>query len=219
MKNLIWIVAVLFSVQAHAQSGAQPTQPFGTYIQTLPLASTPLTGNEQMYVLQGGVSKKVLTSNVIGAGGGGSPLTVGTTVINNGTTGQLLYNNGGVLGNSFALSSVASLTAQDQTLAGGANVTGTNLGTVSSGTTTVDCGKSPLQYLTNGGAFTLAGPASDGSCIIQTTNNGSAGTITFSGFSQGSNSGDSLDTTNGHKFSISVYRINSISHYLISAYQ
>gem|GEM_PF-3147688 len=114
---------------------------------------------------------------------------------------------------------MAALDLADQTLSGGANVTAANLGTKSSGTTTVDCGTSPLQYLTNGGAFTLAAPSNDGSCIVQVTNNGSAGTITFSGFSVGSNTGDALTTSNTSSFAISVWRINSKASYRIAAYQ
>ncbi len=44
-------------------------------------------------------------------------------------------------------------------------------------------------------------------------------TITFSGFSQGSNSGDSLDTTNGHIFDITLSRIGGNPHRLVSALQ
>lgn len=111
------------------------------------------------------------------------------------------------------------LDVADQTISGGFNVTSDNLGTVSSGTTTIDCGARPLQYLTNGGAFTLAAPSNDGSCLVLTTNNASAGTITFSGFSVGSNTGDALDTTNTHKFTISIWRINSTSGYRVAAHQ
>jgi hypothetical protein len=113
----------------------------------------------------------------------------------------------------------AILTVADQTLSGGANVTAANLGTKSSGTTTIDCGTVPLQYLTNGGAFTLAAPASDGSCILQVTNNGSAGSITFSGFTVGSNTGASLTTTSTNKFMISIARINGSSIYNVMAQQ
>jgi hypothetical protein len=114
---------------------------------------------------------------------------------------------------------LASLTTADQTLSGGANVTSLSIGTVTSGTTTIDCGTSPLQYLTNGGAFTLAAPVADGSCIVQTINNGSAGTITFSGFTVGTSTGDALDITNGHKFAISIWRINGTSGYRVANYQ
>ena len=114
---------------------------------------------------------------------------------------------------------VAMLDLADQTLSGGANVTSSNQGTKSSGTFTVDCGVSPLQYIVNGGAFTLAAPANDGSCIVRSLNNGSAGTITFSGFTVGSNTGDVLTTVNTNAFAIQIWRINGVSRYLVSAYQ
>ena len=111
------------------------------------------------------------------------------------------------------------LNTPDQTLAGGANVTAYSIGTVTSGTSTIDCGKSPLQYMVDGGAFTLAAPSNDGSCIIRILNNGSAGAITPSGFTVGSNTGDTPDTTNAHAFAWQIWRINGVSRYLISAYQ
>lgn len=113
----------------------------------------------------------------------------------------------------------ASLTATDQTLSGGANVTAFSLGTLSSGTTTVDCGKSPLQFFTDGGAFTLAAPSNDGSCDLLQTNNGSAGTVTPSGFTVGSNTGDALDNTNTHKFLWHIERINGTATYMTKALQ
>lgn len=109
-----------------------------------------------------------------------------------------------------------SATATDQTISGGANVTPTSLTT---GSITVDCGKCPLQFITNGGAFTITAPTNDGSCLLLVTNNGSAGAITFSGFSVGSSTGDALDTTNAHKFTVSIWRINSVSGYRVAAHQ
>lgn len=114
---------------------------------------------------------------------------------------------------------LAALNLADQTLSGGANVTAANLGTKSSGTLTIDCGTSPLQFVTNGGAFTLTAPANDSSCIVMSTNNGSAGAITFSGFSVGSATGDALTTTNTSKFSISIWRVNGTSGYRVAAMQ
>lgn len=111
---------------------------------------------------------------------------------------------------------VAALNLQDQSLSGGANVTSLSLAT---GSVTIDCGKCPLQYITNGGAFTITAPSNDGSCILLVTNNASAGAITFSGFSVGSNTGDSLTTTNGNKFYITIVRINGTSTYAIKAAQ
>lgn len=110
------------------------------------------------------------------------------------------------------------LNVEDQTLGGGANVTAKNLGTAST-TVTVDCGARPLQYLVNNGAFTLQAPSNDGSCMVLMTNAASAGVVTFSGFSVGSSTGDSLTTTNGNSFTLSVWRINGISGYRIAAHQ
>lgn len=118
-----------------------------------------------------------------------------------------------------ATGTVADLDVTGQSQTGGVALTAYAYGTVSSGTTTVDCTKNPIETLTNGGAFTLAAPSSDSVCTIKVTNNGSAGTITFSGFTEGSNTGDALDTTNGHKFNVGITRVGGDSHYLVSAYQ
>lgn len=114
---------------------------------------------------------------------------------------------------------VSYTTKADQVISGGATVTALNDGTKSSGTYTPDFGDRPLIYITNGGAFTLAAPSNDSSGAILVTNNGSAGTITFSGFQVGSSTGDALTTTDGHDFMIYITRINSISAYSIQALQ
>ena len=114
---------------------------------------------------------------------------------------------------------VATLEGPSQAMTGGVHVTPTAIGTVSSGTTTIDCGTSPLQYLVNGGAFTLAAPANDSSCLIYVLNNGTAGAISFSGFTVGSNTGDALTTTDTQKFTISIWRINSVAGYRTAAMQ
>jgi hypothetical protein len=104
----------------------------------------------------------------------------------------------------------------DQTISGGANVTSKSL---TAGNITIDCGACPLQYISNTGAFTITAPSNDGSCVLLVTNGSSAGAITFSGFSVGSNTGDSLDTTNGHKFMVYIIRINGVATYSIKALQ
>jgi len=93
-----------------------------------------------------------------------------------------------------------------------------NAGTKSSGTFTPDPAQGNYQYYTNGGAHTLAAPSTDCAIDILVTNGASAGAITFSGFTVGT-TGDSLTTTNGHKFIISIRRINGVSTYLIKALQ
>lgn len=73
------------------------------------------------------------------------------------------------------------------------------LGTITTGTTTLSIKNRNFQDFTNGGSFTLA-PWTDGygTVVLDQVNNGSAGTITRSGWTK--TSGDSLTTTNGHKF-------------------
>jgi hypothetical protein len=92
----------------------------------------------------------------------------------------------------------AQLDVEDQVLTGGARVTSKSLGTQTTGTLTLDPGDRPMQHYTNGGAHTLAPGSNTGSLFLDITNNGSAGTITTSGWTKVS--GDSFTTTNGHKF-------------------
>jgi hypothetical protein len=94
-----------------------------------------------------------------------------------------------------------SLSATDQALTGG--VRPTSYG-VSPGNFTVDCGLGPVQYVTNGGAFTITAPIYAGQCTILITNNGSAGIITMTGWTTEGNHGDAFDTTIYHAFWLSV---------------
>lgn len=105
------------------------------------------------------------------------------------------------------------------TISKGFTVTAYSGGTVSSGTFTVDASNNNVQYYTNGGAHTLAAPSSDCEVDVLVTNNGSAGAITFSGFTVGSSTGSALTTTNTNKFIISVKRINGTSTYSVYALQ
>lgn len=112
--------------------------------------------------------------------------------------------------------SFGRLDTEDQVLTGGARVTSKSLAT---GSVTLDPGDRPLQYITNGGAFTITAPANDGSLILLVANNGTAGAITFSGFQVSASVGDALTTTNGHEFMIFVVRINGFATYTIKALQ
>lgn len=116
------------------------------------------------------------------------------------------------------VNSSGNLLTPNQILSGGANVTPFPIGTLSGGTLTVNCGNGPLQFLTNSGSFTLAAPASDGSCDILDTNGGSPGSITFTGFTVGT-TGDTLTLTPSNKFIIHIESINLVSTYLIKALQ
>lgn len=102
---------------------------------------------------------------------------------------------------------------------GGIYIQSFPIGTISSGTYTVDCGNGPQQFMTNNGAFTLAAPTMDGNCFLNVVNGASAGAITFSGMTVGANTGDALDTTSTHKFTLSIWRINGVSSYFVKALQ
>ena len=118
---------------------------------------------------------------------------------------------------TFPLSgTLLSNSVADQTISGGANVTALSQST---GSIAIDCGKCPLQYITNNGAYTITAPTSDGSCVLLVTNGASAGSTTFSGFTVGSNTGDALTTTNTSKFMIFIIRINGTSSYTVKALQ
>jgi hypothetical protein len=106
-------------------------------------------------------------------------------------------------------------------LTAGFTATAYNAGTQSSGTYTPDPDNGNFQRAVNGGAHTLAVPsASPGdslSIVIQYTNNGSAGTITTSGYT--AVGGDTLTTTNGDDFLFFITVCNGFSHLNVVALQ
>lgn len=119
---------------------------------------------------------------------------------------------------------IAALNIADQTVTGGAVITSNNIGNVTSGgTVTLDCGARPLQFLTNnssaGGMTISVSGMSDSSCVVLVTNGASAATISFTGFSVGSNTGDTYATTNGNKYSLFVWKVNGTAGYRWAAHQ
>lgn len=159
-----------------------------------------------------------------------SALTISSTPTINGFSGTSIPQFGGIActsnGTSLdcvglgVLANLVTLSGTGQVFTGGVHPTAFSNGTGSGAATiTVDVGNGPIQTVTNGGNFFVAMSANDGSTVLRVTNNGSAGTITFSGFSEGSNTGDALTTTNTSKFDISLTRIGGNPHYLISALQ
>lgn len=159
-----------------------------------------------------------------------SALTISSTPTINGFSGTSIPQFGGIActsnGTSLdcvglgVLANLVTLSGTGQVFTGGVHPTAFSNGTGSGAATiTVDVGNGPIQTVTNGGNFTLAMSANDGSIVLRVTNNGSAGTITFSGFSEGTNTGDALTTTNTSKFDISLTRIGGNGHFLISALQ
>ena len=99
----------------------------------------------------------------------------------------------------------------------GASATPFNAGTKASGTFTPDEANANFQYAVNGGAHTLAPPTNNCTLVIQYTNNGSAGTITVSGFTVVD--GDSATTTNGDDFFYYITKLNGFSLLTVKALQ
>jgi hypothetical protein len=121
---------------------------------------------------------------------------------------------------SFAFPGTSSnvlTTGNTATITKGYTVTPNNLGNITS--FTVDPSLGNYQYGTNHGAATWTAPASDCAVDILVTNDATAGAITFSGFTVGSNTGSPLTTTNSDKFIISIRRIAGTSTYSIYALQ
>jgi hypothetical protein len=114
------------------------------------------------------------------------------------------------------LANVLFSNTTNQTITGGATV---NSSPLSIGNFTANPGLSPLQYITNNGAFTITAPSNDGTMLVLITNGSAANTITFSGFTTGSSTGDTIDYTNGHMFILSIMRIHNYSTYIIKSLQ
>ncbi len=68
---------------------------------TCPPVSTPLAGTELLYVVQGGVSKKMTTQQLGGAIALLVPIAPGQSPINPSTNGGVLWDNNGVLADSL----------------------------------------------------------------------------------------------------------------------
>lgn len=75
------------------------------------------------------------------------------------------------------------------------------------------------QFIQNTAAFTLVAPTVDCAIDLMIGNNTGVGTITFSGFTVNSNTGEPLTNTIGHFFIISIRRLAGISTYVIKALQ
>ena len=167
-------------------------------------------------VFNNGSNACTTDTNILATAGAlslGASGTAGSVSMGNATSGTAkIQPSTGALGTTIfqipgynATATAAALDVADQTITGGANVTSASQST---GNITVDCGKIPQQYITNGGAFTLTAPANDGNCILDIENNGSAGTVTPSGFNPTAIGGAALDTTNGHNFRIFISRVH-----------
>lgn len=143
----------------------------------------------------------------------------------------------GIQGNTGAGGTWASLTGKPTTVSGfgitddivmgnvtqaitkGYTLTPNNVGNLPA-SYTPDPTLGNYQFGTNNGAFTLNSPSADCAMTLLVTNSSTAGTISFSGYTvSAGNTGDNLDAVNGHKFILSILRINSVSSYMVKALQ
>jgi hypothetical protein len=92
-----------------------------------------------------------------------------------------------------------------------------DLGTNTSGTETLDYTNGNFQKGVNGGAHTLAPQATTSTIIVQYTNDGSAGSLTTSGYTIVT--GDTMTTTSGHDFMMYSTRLNGFKHLHVVALQ
>lgn len=103
------------------------------------------------------------------------------------------------------------------TLTAGFDAADFDAGTRATGTETPNPANGNFQRLINGGAFTLAPPATSCCIVLQITNNGSAGAITTTGFTQVT--GDAFTTTNADDFMCVITRCNGFSTLNVTALQ
>jgi len=90
-------------------------------------------------------------------------------------------------------------------------------GTKSSGTFTPAASDGNFQYAINGGEHTLAPPSTSCCIVVQYTNNGTAGAILTSGFTQVT--GDAFTSTDADDFLCVITRCNGFSVLSVTALQ
>ena len=140
--------------------------------------------------------------------------------------GAYAYESGSTLRTSIGVaigSDVAAYNADtlfadvDDTLTAGFAATADADGTKTSGTYTPTTAGGNYKTATNGGAHTLAPQSEVSTIVIQYTNDGSAGSITVSGWD--TVSGDDFTTTSGHDFMCYLTVIGGFQHLHVVALQ
>jgi hypothetical protein len=119
LDKLARILAVVAWCALENSAFAQTTPPQPGSVTNMPYASTPLGGSELLYIVQGGVSKKISTGLFLA--NLPNPLTIGTTQVIGGTPNYLLYVGGGGLASQTQrlLASQFPVLTGDCTTAGG----------------------------------------------------------------------------------------------------
>jgi hypothetical protein len=109
--------------------------------------------------------------------------------------------------------------AGGQRVVGGYSLAPHSNGSMGSGTFTFDPLNGNYQSAINAGAITIFAPTVDCAMDILITNSGTAGAVSFSGFTVNANTGEPFTTVNTNKFILSIRRIDGISTYINKALQ
>lgn len=147
----------------------------------------------------------------------------GTISLTTLVTGVLPIANGGTNASVAATAIVnlggMALLTTGQVFTGGLVLPALSLGTAAASTLTLVAGNPSLQAVTINGTAAFVAPSSNCEIDLWVTNAGSASTISFSGYSVGSNTGDTYDTTSGHRFIFQSRTANGSSTYAWKALQ
>lgn len=158
------------------------------------------------------------TGNALISGGAGASPTYGKIGLGTHVSGTLASSQIVSVGSSQISTQIGS-TQLAVPFTVGFSITPYSTGTISAGTFTPNPINGNYQYYTNGGAHTIAASTVDSAIDILLYNSSSAGAITLSGFTVGSNTGDPLNTVSSNRFLVNLRRINGISMYNITALQ
>ena len=129
--------------------------------------------------------------------GSGTPATPSGAALMWANSGVFNFKDSG--GNTCALPAGGTLLSNTTSanLTAGYTATSYNLGTVSSGATTLSAANGNIQHMTNNGAFTLAPQSAPSTIALEIVNGSTAGAITTSGYTKVVGS---FVTTSGSKF-------------------
>lgn len=135
-----------------------------------------------------------------------------STAVSTATTNMLETTDIGVTVQGYDADTLKADVEDQGPITGGAGITPKNLGTITTGTVSIDLRDRPMQRYTNNGAHTLDVTANAGTGVLLIVNGASAGAITTTGFTH--RRGPAFTTTNGHVFRCTVEYWDSSNHYL-----